>query len=195
VGPGSRDKSPRGWVNIEEQNNMVDRSPHIDEAVQAIKASGSYQIELTAQNLEGILTEVVSSLIKEQESVRASEPVLNARIENAKGIVNGSVEVKKPIQAVIKVYCALANDTAPGRIRLAGLDIQQEAAFTARLALKAVNIEGKVREALQDPNRILWRTLNAHLATQGVKLTGLGLHFTESTLAVHLEGEPALSNR
>lgn len=174
---------------------MVVRIALFDEAAQAIKERGSYQRELTAQELAGIMSGVVTGLIQGQESVRASAPIMDVRIENAKGIVNGSVKVEKPIQATIKVNCELDNDSAPSRIKLAGLDIQQEAGFAARLALKAVNIEGKAREALRDPNRALGLALGSQLEPRGVKLTGLGLHFNESTLAVSFEGEPALSKR
>jgi hypothetical protein len=174
---------------------MVIRLPLFDEAAQAIKERGSYQRELTAQELAGIMSGVVTGLIQGQESIRASAPIMAVRIENAIGIVSGSVNVEKPIQATIKVNCTLDNDVAPGRIRLAGLDIQQKAGFTARLALKAVNIEGKAREALRDPNRALGLALSAQLEPRGVNLTGLALHFNESTLAVSLEGEPASPKR
>jgi hypothetical protein len=174
---------------------VVVHLPLFDEAAQAIKERGSYQRELTAQELAGIMSGVVTGLTQGQESVKASMPTMDVRIENAKGIVNGSVRVESPIKATIKVNCALDNDAAPSRIKLAGLDIQQEAGFAAKLALKAVNIEGKAREALRDPNRALELALGSQLKSRGVNLTGLGLHFNESTLAVSLRGECAVSIR
>jgi hypothetical protein len=50
---------------------------------------------------------VVTGLTQGQESVKASMPTMDVRIENAKGIVNGSVRVESPIKATIKVNCAL----------------------------------------------------------------------------------------
>jgi hypothetical protein len=164
-----------------------------DEAAQTIKERGSYKRELTAQELAGIMSGVVAGLLQGQESVRASVPLLDVRIENAKGIVNGSVKVEKPIQAIIRVICALDNDAPPGRIKLAGLNIQQEAGFAARLALKAVNIEEKIREALRDPNKALRLALSSELEPRGVLLTDLGLNFNVSTLTVNIEGETALA--
>jgi hypothetical protein len=171
---------------------MVLRLPLFDEAAQTIKKIGSFQRDLTAQELADIMSGIGAGLIQEQESISASVPLLDVRIENAEGIVNGSVKVDKPIQALIRVICVLNNDTVPGRIKLAGLDIQQEAGFAARLALKAVNIEDKIREALRDPNKALRLALSSQLTPRGVLLTGLGLNFNDSILAVSLEGKPVL---
>jgi hypothetical protein len=165
------------------------RLPLFDEAAQALKENGSYQRELTSQELASIMAEVVASLLGSQEAVRASIPVMEVRIENAKGVVFGSIRVNKPIQATIKVTCTLVNDTEPGRIRLADLDIQQEAGLTAKIALKAANIEGRTRNVLRDPNRALGQALASQLEQRGVKLTGLNLHFNESTLDIRLNGE------
>jgi hypothetical protein len=165
--------------------------PLFDEASQSIKESGSYDRELTAQELAEIMYVVVSGLTQGQESVSASMQKMDVRIENSRGRVNGSVKVEKPIKATIKVMCVLENDVSPDRIKLADLDIHQEAGFTARLALKAVNIEGKAREVLRDPNDALGLALASQLERRGVRLTGLGTHFTESTLAVSLRGEPS----
>jgi hypothetical protein len=178
-----------------ETHEAVVRLPLFDEAAQALKEKGVYQRELTAQELAGIMSGIVTSLTQGQEAVKASVPAMTVKIEKAKGIVGGSVKVEKPIQATIKVNCALDNDTAPNRIKLAGLDIQTEAGFAAKLALKAVNIEGKAREALRDPNQALGLALASQLEPRGVKLTGVGLHFNEQTLAVNLRGQAAAPNR
>jgi hypothetical protein len=168
---------------------MVLRLPLFDEAAQTIKEIGFFQRDLTAQELTDIMSVIVDGLIQEQESISASVPRLDVRIENAEGILNGSLKVDKPIQALIRVICALDNDPVPGRIKLAHLDIQQEAGFAARLALKAVNIEDKIREAVRDPNKALWLALSSQLTPRGVLLTGLDLNFKDSTLAVSLEGK------
>jgi hypothetical protein len=168
---------------------MVLRLPLFDEAAQTIKEIGSFQRNLTPQELADIMSVIVAGFIQGQESISASVPRLDVRIANAEGIVNGSVRVEKPIQALIRVICVLDNDPVPGRIKLAGLDIQQEAGFAARLALKAVNIEDKIREALRDPNKALKHALSSQLTPRGVLLTGLSLNFSDSTLAVSLEGK------
>jgi hypothetical protein len=75
---------------------MILRLPLFDEAAQTIKERGSFQRDLTAQELAGIMSGVVAGLIQGQESISASVPLLDVRIENAEGIVNGSVKVENP---------------------------------------------------------------------------------------------------
>ena len=167
------------------------RLPLFDEIAQALKEKGSYQRELTAPELASIMSEVVASLLRGQESVSASIPIMEVSIENARGRVLGTVRMEKPIRATINVNCVLVNDNKPDRIKLADLDVQQEAGLTARLALKAVNIEGKTREVLRDPNRALKQALASQLEQRGILLTVLGLHFNESTLEIRMDSEPA----
>jgi len=164
------------------------RLPLFEEAAQVLKEKGIYKRDLTAQELANIMSEIVANLTQGQESVKASVPSMAVDIVKAKGTVAGVVKVEKPIQATIKVSCALDNGTVPDRIKLAGLDIQTEAGFAAKLALKAVNIEGKAREALRDPNQALGSALASQLEPRGVKLTEVGLHFNEQTLSVDLKG-------
>jgi hypothetical protein len=180
-----------GEKNMPDTPELTLQLPLFDEAAQSIKESGSYDRELTAQELAEIMSVVVSGLTQGQESVSVSMQKMGVRIENSRGRVNGSVKVEKPIKAMIKVMCVLENDVSPDRIQLAELEIHQEAGFTARLAMKAVNIEGKAREVLRDPNDALRLALASQLERRGVRLTGLGTHFTESALAVSLRGEPA----
>lgn len=102
----------------------------------------------------------------------------------------GSIQVEKPITATIGVRCVLGNDTTPNRLRLVGLEVDEKAGFAAKLALKAVNIKGKAQDALRDPNQALFTALGNQLEPKGVKLTGIGLNFKDTTLAVALSGQP-----
>ncbi len=172
-----------------EQRESALRMPLFDQIATTLKETGVFQRELTAQELSQIMSGVITSLTAGQDTVRASVPTMGVQIERARGVVNGAVQVEKPIKATIKVNCALANSTDPQRLKLDGLGIQQEAGFAAKLALKAVNIEGKARKALEDPNQALGLALGSQLEPRGVKLTGLGLHFNERTLAVNLRGQ------
>lgn len=178
-----------------EQKESTLRLPLFDQIAIALKEIGVFQRELTAQELSQIMSGVITSLTAGQEAVRASVPTMDVQIENARGVVNGAVRVEKPIKATIRVNCALTNDTAPQRLRLDGLNIQQEAGFAAKMALKAFNIEGKAREALRDPNQALGLTLGSQLEPRGVKLTEIGLHFNDRTLAVSLKGQPLAPKR
>jgi hypothetical protein len=178
-----------------EQGESVVKLPLFDQAAIALKETGVFEKELSAQELAQIMSGVITSLTAGQDAVKASVAGMQVQIEKSRGVVRGAVRVEKPIQATIKVNCALANDTSPQKVRLDGLDIQQEAGFAAKLALKAVNIEGKAREALQNPNQALGLALGSQLAPRGVQLTGLGLHFNERSLAVSLKGRPMQPRR
>lgn len=174
----------------EQTAELTRKLPLFDQVAFALKETGVFQRELSAQELSQIMSGVIASLTAGQETVRASVPNMEVQIEKAKGVVNGAVRVEKPIQAIIRVNCTLANDIDPQRLKLDGLNIQQEAGFAAKMALKAVNIEGKAKQALKDPNQALGLALGSQLKPRGVKLTGLGLHFNDRTLAVSLTGQP-----
>jgi len=176
---------------MSEKLEGIIRLPLVDEAAQAIKEKGGYQRELTAQELASIMSGIVIGLTQEQEAIKALVPAMTVRIEKARGIVGGTVRVESPIQATIKVNCVLDNDAVPNRIKLVKLDVQQEAGLAAKIALKLMNIEGKVRKALQDPNQALGEALASQLEPRGVRLTEVGLHFNEQTLAVNLRGGSA----
>lgn len=141
------------------------------------------------------MTTIMEGLVAGQRNVRASVPNTAVQIENSQGAATGSVRVESPIQATIKVSCVLGNDAIPSRIGLVDLDIQQEAGFTAKFALRAVNVEQKARQALEDPNQALFIALSGQLAARGVRLTELGLHFNDTTLAVDLRGHGADAGR
>jgi len=175
--------------------DVVIKMPLFDEAAQKIKETGSYSRELSAQELAGIMSGIVNGLTSGQEAMKATVPTMNVKIEKAKGMVAGSVRVAKPIQATINVNCTLGNDVRPNRLKLDGLNIQTEAGFAAKMALKAVNLEGKAKEALQDPNQALGLALASQLEPRGVKLTGVGLHFNETNLAVSLTGTSIVVRR
>jgi len=171
------------------ERNETLNLPLFDQAAMALREKGEFQIELTPQELSQIMLGVITNLTAGKDAVKASVPTMNVRIEKSRGIIGGAVRVEEPIQATIKVNCALVNSDSAQGLRLDSLDIQTEAGFAAKLALKAVNIEGKAREALRDPNQALGLALGSQLEPRGVKLTELRLHFNESTLAVSLRGQ------
>ena len=133
---------------------------------------------------------VVKSLTTGQEAVRVTVPSMQVQIERKQGTVAASIQIEKPITATIGIRCTLGNDTTPNRLRLVGLDVDEKAGFAAKLALKAVNIKGKAQEALRDPNQALFTALGSQLEPKGVKLSGIGLNFKDSTLTVALKGQP-----
>ena len=173
-----------------ETSEKVVQIPLLDQAAAAIKDKGSFQKELTGQELAEIMGSVVKSLTAGQEAVRATVTTMQVQIERQQGTVAGNIQVEKPITATIGVRCTLGNDTAPNRLRLVGLDVEEKASFAAKLPLKAVNIKRKAQHALRDPNQALFTAFGSQLEPKGVRLTGIGLHFGDTTLAVALNGQP-----
>jgi hypothetical protein len=93
------------------------------------------------------------------------------------------------LAATLIAHVALENDPDPMKIRLRDLRIKTiDATFVAKNMVRALNVEGKVRTALADPNGALASVLRPELRAQGVALSDVGLHFTESTLAIELRG-------
>ncbi len=172
---------------------MIVPLPLFDEAAAALRQSGSYRRDLSAQELAQIMRLIVEGLLSGQEAVRASILHTDVRIEQDQGFVSSRAEVRSPIRATVQTDCALGNDTAPGRIRLLDLNVQQEAGFLAKQALRAFDLEGRARRALSDPNQALALALRSQLEPRGATLSALGLHFNEQTLTVVLHGDPAAS--
>ena len=164
--------------------------PLLDQAASQIKETGSFQKNLTDKELESIMQSVINGLVTGQEKVKASVLSTQVKIERQQGTVAGSVSVEKPIKATINLRCTLGNDTAGDRLRLVGLDVKEEAGFGAKMLLRAANIKGKAEDKLRDPNQALFVALGSQLETKGVRLTGIGLHFQENSLAVTLKGQP-----
>lgn len=163
--------------------------PLFDEAAAALKAGGRYRAELSADDLTQIMGGIVAGLLTGQERVRASVLAMDVRIEGERGTVAGAARVESPLKATVGVACVLGNDPNPSRIRLLDLDVRQEAGLLAKQALRAVNIEGRVRELLADPNRALFTALDGQLRSRGARLSALGLHFNQRALTVELHGE------
>jgi hypothetical protein len=163
----------------------------LERAAAELKQKGVFQQELAAADLRAIMRDVVNGLLAGQDGVRASIPRMDVRIENRQGTVTAKVQVERPIKAALEIDCVMANAQEPQRVRLAKLDIREEAGLLARAALKAVDIQGKASEALRDPNRALFSHLSRQLEAKGVELTGIGLYLGEKTLAVDLRGRPS----
>lgn len=170
-------------------SELISQVPIFEQAATSIKETGSFQKELSSQDMESIMKGVVSGLLEGQEAVHATVPTMNVQIENGKGIINGSVQVEKPIKATIDLECTLGNDNDPNKIRLVDLDVKTKAGFVAKAALKAANIEGRARNVLSDPNIALSDALKKQLEPKGVVLTGSSLHFGDKTLNISLSGK------
>lgn len=151
-----------------------------------IKETGSTSEELTGDQLANIMKAVVDELLSGQDVAKIEVSSMRVEIANQQGLVNGKVEVQSPIKAIISINLTLGNGNQG--LELVNLEIKEKAGFAAKMALKAVNIKGKVREALKDPNQALFEALKVQLQDQGVNLTKADLSFNQNTLSVNLQG-------
>ena len=175
-----------------ERSELSVKVPFLDQVAEAIKNTGTFQKDLSPEELSEIMRGVVKGFLAGQDKVKARVSAMSVKIENERGTVAGSVEVEEPIKATISVNLTLGNDTRPNRLTVLDFDIQEEAAgFAAKLALKAIDIEGKAQEALRDPNQALEMVLGSQLKPKGVKLTRVQMLFKgNNALSAILEGFP-----
>jgi len=164
--------------------------PLFDEVARALREKGSYHKELSEQEVAQIMEGVVQNLLAGQAKIKAVVPRPTVHIEHEVGTVSGNVRVEAPIKATIKVDCVLGNDVTPQHLKLIKSDVHEEAGLVAKPILKMVNVERRMREALNNPNQALGTALGSQLQPRGVRLTATELHFNEQTLTVDLKGEP-----
>lgn len=163
--------------------------PIIEDAAEKLKAGKSYNKDLSGQEMSEIMKSVIDGILTDQKAVRASVPLMNVDIKNQEGIVRGTVQVESPIKAVVDIRCVLGNSDKEGVLKLVDLEVNEKAGFAAKVALKAVNIENKARNALQNPNKALLQAMDAQLRQKGAKAEEISLSFQENdTLSIALEG-------
>jgi len=168
------------------------QTPFIEQVASSIKETGEFKRELIDSELAEIMQGVVKSLLTGQDKVKANVPQMDVKIENSQGVVQGKIQVSKPITATIGVGIKLVNSEKPGQIKLAGLGIKEDGkGLTAKLALKAINIKGKAQEALKNPNQALGKALYSQLLPKGVKLESVALSFLDNKLSTTLKGKSA----
>ena len=169
---------------------MAGNVPLLEELTSQLEEKGTFQQDLTSEELAGVMRSVFEGLVHEQKGVKADIADMSVQIEGEQGRFSGAVRVEKPLEATVGGDCLLTNDETPGRLRLVSLDVREEAGFVAKVALKAVNVKGIIEKALSDPNGALEIALARQLESRGVKLTAVELQFGGKALSVLLRGEP-----
>ncbi|MEJ7654718.1 MAG: hypothetical protein WKH64_15990 [Chloroflexia bacterium] len=117
--------------------------PMLDEAAAALRTKGKYEAELSDAELGAMMRSIVESLIASQSVATARVVQASARILDGRGTGTGVVQVLKPVEATVQLVCTLRNSADPESIELENLKVKQEGGFAAKLALKAVNLEGR----------------------------------------------------
>lgn len=162
--------------------------PLLENITSSIKQTGKFEQSMTGQDVEQIMIGVVSGLLSNQETVNAEISKMDVNIENSQGKVNGTLVINKPISASIDIDCILGNSNKENELNLVSLKVNEKAGFIAKMALAAVDIEGKARETLQNPNQALFDSLSKQLEPKNISLTNIGLNFNNNVLKVSLVG-------
>ena len=162
--------------------------PLLHEAAAALGRTERYGGRLAPEELAQLMGSVLEGLLAGQEVVRAEPTPTAVRIEGGRGSVTGGVRVTAPLKATLEAHLVLENGPTAGTLRLAALEIRQEAGFLAKQALRTLDVEGRARRLLDDPNRALYLGLAAQLEPRGARLHGLTLLFTDGALAVEMVG-------
>lgn len=165
--------------------------PLLDEAATSLESSGSFHTELSADELTQIMRTIVESLLAGQDMVAAEIERLDTTIVDARCTTSAEIQISHPLTATIDPVFVLVNDIAPGRIKLESETITENAGFLARHVLEAMDLGGRVRHVLADPNQAFENALSGQLAARGARLTGVGLHFNPTTLSIDLRGGEA----
>lgn len=170
-------------------SELYSNIPLLENIANSIKQTGTFEQALNGQDIEQIMKGTISGLLSNQENINADFPKMDVNIENNQGKINGTVIINKPISASIEIDCILGNSNKENELDLISLKINEKAKFLAKMALAAVDIEGKAKEALRNPNKALFDSLSKQLEPKNVSLTDIGLHFNNNALKVSLLGK------
>lgn len=178
-------------------SERLTRVPLFVEIAESLKEKGVYQHDFSESGIAEIMGGVITSLIsnpeaKDQAVVVGGVDDMEVKIRGQRGTVSGNVQVNKPMEVKIPVKFVLKNSTSPENLKLDQISIGSGfTKFALGVLGKAlgVDVEAEARAQLKDPNKVLTGAFSAELLPQGVKLTGVGLHFKDDVLSVSLKGE------
>lgn len=162
------------------------------EATDAIKKDGKFEKGLSANEVSGLIKGIVGELVTSNPQVKGNIPFMDVKIASGQADIKGTIRIDSPLGATVGVEIKLKNNERKNNsIALGGLHIDPKAdSFIGKMALKALDMEGKAREVLSDPNQALSSYLTAEMKSQGVKLEGIGMKFTpDDKFTVSLRGK------
>lgn len=174
-----------------QSNESFKNLPLFDQIEINIKETGQFKTELKKDDISSIMKSVVDGLLKENDSVKAEVTQMDVSLIEKQGGIKGKVVIKEPIKANLDIVIGLQNK--PGNansieLQEQGLKVKIDAGFFAKTALNLLDIEGKAKTALSDPNETLLKAMQKKLESKGVSLTGINLQFSNETLTVSLTG-------
>ncbi|MCL4249318.1 MAG: hypothetical protein KJ065_14315 [Anaerolineae bacterium] len=148
----------------------------------ALRKRGAFAGELTATDLEPILSNVVFTLVDNQRFAGVDLPIVHnisrmqVSIQRQYADVMCEVHVHEPIAAFILFQYSLENDpNQAGKLRLKGGTIQVKETtrrldIAAKAALRVLNVRAIALHELRDPNDVIRRTLPPQLAAHGLDM-------------------------
>lgn len=177
-------------------SERLTKPPLFIEIAESLKEQGTFRRDFSESEVVGIMSGVVTSLVsspeaKDQAVVVGGVDNMEVKIRGQRGTVSGNVQVYKPMEVKIPVKFVLKNSTDPENLKLDQISIGSgftKLAIAALGKVLGVDIEAEAKEKLKDPNAALAEAFSAELSPQGVKLTGVGLHFKDNVLSVLLKG-------
>ena len=172
----------------------------------ALNETGEYQGTLNARELTPILKHVLFRLVAEQKVAGFNVPIVHHVSQMQVAILNQEiqifceVEVQQPVNAFIRFSYSLEN--APGspknlRLKNNQLDVEEVTRrfdFSAKTALKMMNVAKIARTELSDPAAVIQHTIPSQLAAQNFygTVNTIEISITEqNTLWVHLIADAA----
>jgi len=168
----------------------------------ALLENGRFEDDLTADELEIIMRNIVYTLIAEQKVAGFDVDVVHnvqstqIEIENEEAAVSCIVHIHKPIVAFIHFNYVLENDPTDAdsiRLKKGTLKVDEKTRrfdIKAKAALAALNVRKITMHEMQQMARIIERTLPPQLLAQGVsgEFSHVQLVLNDKTLNVSLEG-------
>ena len=164
-------------ARIEQETRSIE-----DRIAEALRKRGSFAGELTAIDLEPILSNVVFTLVDNQRFAGIDLPIVHnisrmqVSIQRQSADVMCEVHVHEPIIAFIQFQYSLENDPKQtGKLRLKGGTIQVKETtrrldIAAKAALRMLNVRAIALHELRDPNDVIRRTLPPQLAAHGLDM-------------------------
>lgn len=176
-------------------SEYVSRLPLLDQVADELKQNGLSEKEFTDSDVSEIMKALIRDLLSSQDSVRAVVKEMAVIIQGGQGRVRGFVDVQKPMNVGIGLDLLLFNGKKTDVIRSEILHIQKKANIFKKGLMGIVDVEGRIRERLADPNIALFEALSRQMAPRGAGLTRISLQFEDRKLQVALSGHPLQAKR
>ena len=169
----------------EDREGSVPTQSVLKEISAALKEKGTFDRDLSPQEVEQFMSEIVTSMIAERGGIQASIKSLSVTIENARAKLEAQLAVKKAfVKANVAMTLELENSSEQGRLKTSS---EPQASTSNGLAKPYVET---ARQGLSDPNALIFKGLSQYFAKQQINISQMGLTLRPNTLGVQLTVQP-----